>query len=187
MVVQQPMVVMTPVAIMSRPWKVGLCQAPCAAPGKFCYFCFCPCCGTYSQRMMMLQRENSPYYCFDIRYGCLSCKCPFWCLWCEVCCAPAAATITNRQMIRQRRFIAPNCCEDCIICCLGGSNATGAAAAATPGRHGGGPILMALRCILKCACAAAMGCFVTQHQIEIEEMYGLSGMVAPQPMMQVMQ
>jgi len=98
-------------------WKVGLFQAPCAAPLPFLYGCCCTCCAAYQQRVELLDLTGEPYVCCAGMCPCGPLGDPQdrGCLIIEACCCPGLALSGNRFMV-QTRFDRENTpCDDYIL------------------------------------------------------------------------
>jgi len=100
-----------------REWKVGMCGAPCESPGKFMFYCVCPCLGVVNHREVLI--GNGPYYCCNRHFPvcCLKDECPRSCVWCEACCCLNIAIGVNRHILQDRYAIRNTPCDECILWC----------------------------------------------------------------------
>merc|ERR1740130_969665 len=110
-------------------WRIGLCEAPCKAPGSCCYACWCPCCMVRSQRKEILEITGEKYICCGGLYAdccCASCctvlktqqESPDPCLCLESFCCTSLGIVGNRYMIQTRFDRANTGWDDCMIMML---------------------------------------------------------------------
>jgi len=104
-------------------WAVGMCSAPCEAPGTFLFSCFCCPCQAYSHRTTLLDNNYDNYHCCGGLWGasctncCDSCTrpCPQLCLCLEVCFCLNCAVSGNRYMIQDRFRLMNTPCDNCLL------------------------------------------------------------------------
>lgn len=149
-------------------------QAPCKAPGSFCYGCFCPCILAYQQRNEILAITREPYICCGGICGCGPCGEPCdeskkpMCLGLEVCCCTGMAVSSNRYLIQTRFGKQSDPCDDCIILfqqclqCL----ACLLMVTGTVDKDGADNV----QCLADCVTCAVMSCMLAQQQTEVDKL-----------------
>mmetsp|Transcript_8920 Transcript_8920/g.16023 ORF Transcript_8920/g.16023 Transcript_8920/m.16023 type:complete len:341 (+) Transcript_8920:99-1121(+) len=148
-------------------WKVGMFQAPAAAPPQCVYGCLCPCCASFQQRNTLLDITGEPYVCCAGLFPCCGIDKPQQdrnCLYLEACCCPGLAISGNRFMV-QTRFDKENTpCDDCILwttcLCVYGIEIA---------RCCGVDIPEELDLLADCLVLTVNGCMHAQQYIEIED------------------
>lgn len=149
------------------PWEIRMFDAPCKAPGKFCYACACPCCFLFTQRRELLEMSQEKYLCCAGLCPCGPLGKPQdeQCLYLEVCCCPGIAVGGNRWMLQTRYLRQNDPCDDCLIIfqqalqCL-------ACILRAVGSEDADEVTILSDVVNCCVCS----CALAQHQVEIEKL-----------------